>query len=81
MQIKVIGMGCDKCDALYANTLAAVEKAGITAQVEKVEDLVEIVRLGVMTAPSLMVDGKVVLSGRVATAKAIAALLQKEQGK
>ena len=42
MEIKVIGMGCDKCDALYANTLAALEKAGITARVEKVEDVVNI---------------------------------------
>ena len=81
MEIKVIGMGCDKCDALYANTLAALEKAGITARVEKVEDLVEIVRLGVMAAPSLMVDGKLVLSGRPATVQAIVKLLEKEQGK
>ena len=81
MEIKVIGMGCDKCDALYANTLAALEKAGITARVEKVEDLVEIVRLGVMAAPSLMVDGKLLLSGRTATVQAIVKLLEKEQGK
>lgn len=81
MEIKVIGMGCDKCDVLYANTLAALEKAGITARVEKVEDLVEIVRLGVMAAPSLMVDGKLVLSGRTATVQAIVKLLEKEQGK
>ena len=81
MEIKVIGMGCDKCDALYAKTLAALEKAGITARVEKVEDLVEIVRLGVMAAPSLMVDGKLVLSGRTATVQAIVKLLEKEQGK
>lgn len=81
MEIKVIGMGCDKCDALYANTLAALEKAGITARVEKVEDLVEIVRLGVMAAPSLMVDGKLVISGRTATVQAIVKLLEKEQGK
>ena len=77
----VIGMGCDKCDALYANTLAALEKAGITARVEKVEDLVEIVRLGVMAAPSLMVDGKLVLSGRTATVQAIVKLLEKERSK
>ncbi len=81
MEIKVIGMGCEKCDALYANTLAALEKAGITARVEKVEDLVEIVRLGVMAAPSLMVDGKLVLSGRTATVQAIVKLLEKERGK
>ena len=76
MEIKVIGMGCDKCDALYANTLAALEKAGITARVEK-----EIVRLGVMAAPSLMVDGKLVLSGRTATVQAIVKLLEKERSK
>lgn len=81
MEIKVIGMGCDKCDTLYANTLAALEKAGITARVEKVEDLVEIVRLGVMAAPSLMVDGKLVLSGRTATVQAIVKLLEKERSK
>ena len=81
MEIKVIGMGCDKCDALYANTLAALEKAGITARVEKVEDLVESGRLGGMAAPSLMVDGKLVLSGRTATVQAIVKLLEKEQGK
>ena len=41
----------------------------------------EIVRLGVMAAPSLMVDGKLVLSGRTATVQAIVKLLEKEQGK
>ena len=56
-------------------------KAGITARVEKVEDLVEIVRLGVMAAPSLMVDGKLVLSGRTATVQAIVKLLEKERSK
>ena len=77
MNIKVIGMGCDKCDTLYANTLEAVEKTGITATVDKVEDLVEIVALGVMSAPSLMIDGKVVVSGTVASVKTIAKLLEK----
>ena len=80
MDIKVIGMGCEKCDALCANTLAALEKAGIRAHVEKVEDLVDIVRLGVMSAPSLMVDGKLLVSGRVATVQAIVNLLKKERG-
>jgi len=38
----------------------------IDAEIEKVEDLIDIVKLGVMTSPSLMVDGKLVISGRVA---------------
>lgn len=77
MEIKVIGTGCDKCDKLYENTLAAVKETGIEASVVKIEDLVEIVRLGVMTAPSLMVDGKLVISGQVAKAGKIAALIKK----
>ena len=58
MEIKVIGTGCDKCDRLYENTQEALRNLGMEANVEKVEDLVEIVKLGVMTSPSLMVDGK-----------------------
>ena len=71
MDIKVLGEGCDRCSQLYENTKAAVEALGIDAQVEKVEDLMEIVKLGVMTAPSMMVDGKLVDSGQVASTKAI----------
>lgn len=66
MNIKVIGAGCEKCDTLYSNVLEAVKEVGCEAEIEKVEDLIEIVKLGVMTAPSLMVDGKLVISGRVA---------------
>ena len=66
MNIKVIGSGCEKCDTLYSNVLDAVKELGCEAEIEKVEDLIEIVKLGVMTAPSLMVDGKLVISGRVA---------------
>ena len=67
MEIKVIGEGCEKCDTLFNNTLDAILELGLDAQVEKVEDLIEIVKLGVMTAPSLMVDGKLILSGQVAS--------------
>ena len=58
MNLKVIGAGCPECDKLYTNTLEAVEQLQLDAKVEKIENLVEIVKLGVMTAPSLMKDGK-----------------------
>lgn len=66
MNIKVIGTGCEKCDKLYNNVKEALEETGIQAEVEKIEDLMEIVKLGVMTSPSLMIDGNLVVSGRVA---------------
>lgn len=76
MNIKVIGEGCDKCDKLYESVVEAVEETGCDATVEKVQDLIEIVKLGVMTAPSVMIDGKLVIAGRVAKKDEIARLLK-----
>ncbi|MFQ7310590.1 MAG: thioredoxin family protein [Sellimonas sp.] len=65
MNIKVIGTGCEKCDKLYHNVVETVKDMKIEADIEKVEDLIEIVKLGVMSSPSLMIDGKLIAPGRV----------------
>ena len=75
MEIKVIGEGCEKGDKLYENTCLAVKELGLEASIDKVEDLMDIVRLGVMTTPSVMVDGKLIISGRVPKVKEIIKLL------
>ena len=75
MEIKVIGEGCEKCDKLYENTCLAVKELGLEASIDKVEDLMDIVRLGVMTTPSVMVDGKLIISGRVPKVKDIMKML------
>lgn len=75
MEIKVIGEGCEKCDKLYENTCLAVKELGLEASIDKVEDLMDIVRLGVMTTPSVMVDGKLIISGRVPKVKEMIKLL------
>ena len=72
----MIGTGCDKCEKLYGNTQEALTELGIEAQLEKVEDLLEIVKLGVMTSPSLMIDGKLVVSGQVVSKDKIQKLLR-----
>ena len=71
MDIKVIGAGCKTCGQLYLNVQEAVAKLGLDAQIQKVDDLIEIVQLGVMTAPAVMVDGKLVVSGRVPNVKTL----------
>ena len=76
MEIKVIGAGCDKCTKLYQNLQQAIDELGITAHVEKVDDLMEIVRLGVMTTPALMVDGKILAAGRTPNVKALRSMLE-----
>ena len=77
MNIKVLGEGCEKFSQLYENTKEAVKELGIDAEIEKIEDLIEIVKLGVLSAPSLMVDGEILVSGQTTSVKRIKKLLQK----
>ena len=76
MDIKVIGAGCDKCGKLYTNTLEALSELGVEVPVEKVEGLMEIVSLGVMSSPSLMVNGKLLIAGRISSKGEIVDLLR-----
>lgn len=77
MNIKIIGSGCPDCSKLYDNTMEALQELHMEAEVEKIGDLIEIVKLGVLAAPSLMIDGKLVVSGKVAGRKEIVKLLKK----
>jgi small redox-active disulfide protein 2 len=63
--IKVLGTGCAKCKTLENATLEVVRENGFDAEVEKVEDINQIISYGVMMTPALVVNGKVVFSGRV----------------
>jgi len=65
MKIKILGTGCVKCKALEENAKKAVAQTGIFAQVEKVEDLVEIMNYGVMSTPGLVIDGEVKSTGKL----------------
>jgi len=75
MEIKVLGTGCAKCKALEKATIQAVNESGIEATVSKVEDFLEIMKLGVMTTPALVVDGKILVKGRVPSVAEISQLL------
>ena len=63
--IQILGTGCPKCKLLFANAEAAVKSAGIEAQLEKVDKIVDIVKFGVMSTPALVVDGAVKSVGKV----------------
>lgn len=77
MEIKVLGTGCSKCKSLERVTKLAVEQAGISAEIIKVEDIVEIMESGVMTTPALVVDGNVMVKGRVPKVQELIDLLTK----
>mgnify|MGYP003978209565 CR=1 FL=1 len=76
MKIQILGSGCPSCQALEANAKAAVAKAGLDAQVEKVTDADEITDMGVMITPALAVDGEVKKSGKVLDVDEIVTLLK-----
>ena len=75
MDIKVLGTGCAKCKKLEQLTRTAVSELGIEATIEKVEDIYKIMQFGVMNTPALVVDGKVVMSGRLPGDKELKELL------
>ncbi|TSA27743.1 MAG: thioredoxin family protein [Bacteroidetes bacterium] len=75
MQIEILGPGCSKCQSLYKITQEAVMQLGIDATVTKVEDIMEIMRYGVISTPALVIDGEVVLKGRVPSEDEIKTLL------
>ena len=77
MDIRILGPGCPNCKTLEKTTREVVEKNGIQATVSKVEDIMEIMQYGVMSTPALVVDGKVVVKGRVPSAEEIKQLLTK----
>jgi len=76
MEIKILGTGCSKCKKLEENAKAAVSSLGIDAEVEKVEDLVQIMKYGVMSTPGFVVNGSVKSVGKVLTVDEIKRLLK-----
>lgn len=77
MNIKILGTGCTKCKKLEQLTKDVVAEMGIEATVEKVEDMYKIMQYGVMRTPGLVVDEKVVLSGRLPRSGELQELLGK----
>jgi small redox-active disulfide protein 2 len=75
MNILVIGPGCSRCKTLAQLTEQAVKELGLTAEINKVTDLKQIMALGVMLTPALAVNGTIKLAGRVPSVDDIKKLL------
>ncbi len=79
MIVKVLGSGCKNCVTLKENTEKALKETGIEADIVKVEDMKDIVSYGVMRTPALVIDEKVVSSGKVLKPNDIVKLLEKNK--
>jgi small redox-active disulfide protein 2 len=65
VEIKVYGPGCARCKQTEKVVRMAVEASGVEAKVEKVEDLVEMAKAGILTTPAVTVDGTLKATGRI----------------
>lgn len=75
MEIKILGTGCPKCKSLERLTREAVAETGIEADISKVEDIMDIMKYGVVSTPALVIDGKVVFYGRLPSSSEIKTFL------
>ena len=79
MEIKILGTGCANCKTLEKGVLIAVEDLKIDAKVEKVEDIIKIMGYGIMKTQGLVINEKVVLSGRVPSVSELKEIIAKHQ--
>jgi small redox-active disulfide protein 2 len=77
MKIKVLGTGCSNCRNLEKSVKTAVEELSVNASVEKEEDIRNIMKYGIMRTPGLVIDEKVVLSGRVPSLNELKEIIKK----
>jgi len=74
-KIKILGTGCPNCKALEKVTRQAVEELSLQAEISKVEDIIDIMKYNLMRTPGLVINEKVILSGRVPTVNEVKKLL------
>lgn len=79
MRIQILGTGCPKCRLLEEHARQAVQELGVNAEIEKVTEIDEIMRFGVMVTPALAINGSVKAAGRVLTKDQIAEFIKKEK--
>ncbi|MBZ0282674.1 MAG: thioredoxin family protein [Anaerolineae bacterium] len=74
LNIKVLGSGCPNCKRLEAETRAALDAASIAYDLSKVTEAIDIMNYGVMSTPALVINEKVVSSGRIPARSQIVAM-------
>ena len=79
MEIKILGTGCPNCKNLEKSVLNVLAEMNVEANVEKVEDIVKIMGSGIMRTPGLVINEKVVVSGRIPNANELKELIEQNQ--
>ena len=76
VSVKILGSGCAKCKTLYAKVQDVILKNDLSATVTKVEDIMEIMKFGVLATPGLVVNEKVKSVGAIPKDEQILAFIK-----
>ena len=80
MKIQIAGPGCAKCQASEKNVRDACAELGVDAEIEHLNDPRVFAPMGVMMTPATIIDGKIVVSGRVPTVEMLKQEIAKRGG-
>lgn len=75
MEIKVLGSGCARCKSVYQIIEKVVKENNVDAVVEKVDDIMEVMKYNIMSTPAIVIDGVVKMKGQVPTESDVKKLL------
>lgn len=75
MEIKVLGTGCSRCKTLLTTVEQVVTEIGLNATITKVDDILKIMEYNVMGLPALVVDEKVLSTGKTLSKEEVKKLL------
>jgi small redox-active disulfide protein 2 len=80
MNIKILGPGCYKCDALEKHVKETVDELQLDATIEHVKDINKILEYPILTTPGLVINEQVVCSGRVPSKEEVSKFITNAQG-
>jgi small redox-active disulfide protein 2 len=75
VKIQIVGPGCPRCEATEKNVFNACAELELAADISHVRDVRQFAALGVVMTPAVLVDGRVVVAGKVPTVDELKALL------
>jgi small redox-active disulfide protein 2 len=79
MKIQIAGPGCPNCQTTERNVVNACAELDLAAEISHVTNIAEVLQLGIMRTPAVVLDGKVVISGRVPGVPELKSILEAKE--
>jgi len=80
MEIRILGPGCPRCHEVERRTINVLAELNLGADVQKISDIKKIMEYSIISTPGLVINGKVVCSGRIPRPEEIKTWIQEAAG-